>query len=164
MRFLTHPRNAGRLNLRCPAGCRRHHHQQRANQRSAAYYQTPEGKAKKKLLNARRSCPPASPECQPPTDSISHDDSPVAQPPDDQPPDDPALKIELRLEGVVLDLASVANSRMLPYVRMLVSLIEGLPCSQDEIVCLLQKAMRQHSIVYRTRTDYVLGFLHQHPP
>ena len=58
IRFLTHPRNAGRQNLRCPFGCRQHHRRQRSCQRSIAYYRTAAGKAKKKRLNARRQEPP----------------------------------------------------------------------------------------------------------
>ncbi len=73
-------------------------------------------------------------------------------------------KVKLRLEGVVLDESSLLNSRMLPYVRMVVSLIEGVELRCDEIVRLLRQAMRQHSIAYSRRVDYILGFLHQHPP
>ena len=73
-------------------------------------------------------------------------------------------KVELRLDGVVLDESSLLNSPMLPYVRMVVSLIEGVEFGCDEIVRLLRQAMRQHSIAYSRRVDYVLGFLHQHPP
>lgn len=54
IRFLTHPRNAGRIDLRCPFGCRDGHRRQRSGQRSVDYYQTPEGKRKKGRLNARR--------------------------------------------------------------------------------------------------------------
>jgi len=74
------------------------------------------------------------------------------------------VTIELRLAGVVLDESSLASSPMLPYVRMIVGLIEDVELSCREVVCLLRQAMRQHSIAHRNRTDYVLGFLHQHPP
>lgn len=53
--FLTDPRNAHRNDIDCPFGCRQTHRKQCAKQRSTAYYQTPEGKFKKKQLNARRS-------------------------------------------------------------------------------------------------------------
>ena len=52
--FLTHPRNAGRQDLRCPFGCREAHRKQRSTDRSVAYYATAEGKAKKKMQNGRR--------------------------------------------------------------------------------------------------------------
>jgi hypothetical protein len=72
--------------------------------------------------------------------------------------------VQLRLDGVVLNEASLLNSRMLPYVRMVVSLIEGIELSYPGLVQLLRQAMRQHSIAKRTRTEYVLRFLHEHPP
>lgn len=74
------------------------------------------------------------------------------------------MTVELRLEGVVLDESSLLNSPMLPYVRMVVSLIEGIELTSREVFHLLRQAMRQHSIAYSRRIDYVLGFLHQHPP
>jgi hypothetical protein len=52
--FLTHPRNAGRRDLRCPFGCREMHRRRSSTHRSVAYYQTPEGKQKKKLQNGKR--------------------------------------------------------------------------------------------------------------
>jgi hypothetical protein len=51
----THPRNAGRKDLGCPFGCREAHRRQNAIRRSTEYYQSPEGKEKKKHLNAARS-------------------------------------------------------------------------------------------------------------
>lgn len=53
---------------------------------------------------------------------------------------------------------------MLPYVCMIVRLIERIELSHQELVLLLRQAMRQHSIANRTRTEYVLRFLHEHPP
>jgi len=52
--FLTHPRNAGRRDLRCPFGCRKVHRKRNSTQRSVAYYRTAEGKEKKKLQNGKR--------------------------------------------------------------------------------------------------------------
>lgn len=52
--FLTHPRNAGRQDLRCPFGCRQTHRRQSSTKRSTQYYRTPEGKFKKQLQNGRR--------------------------------------------------------------------------------------------------------------
>jgi hypothetical protein len=53
---------------------------------------------------------------------------------------------------------------MLPYVRMVVRLIEGIAFSDQEMLHLLRRALRQHSMAYRRRSDYVLRFLHEHPP
>lgn len=52
--FLTHPRNAGRRDLRCPFGCRQAHRKQQSNLRSIAYYREAEHKEKKRALNAKR--------------------------------------------------------------------------------------------------------------
>jgi hypothetical protein len=52
--FLTHPRNAGRRDLRCPFGCRQAHRKRRSTERSVAYYATAEGKVKKKMQNGNR--------------------------------------------------------------------------------------------------------------
>jgi hypothetical protein len=112
---------------------------------------------KKKRLNARRSCR-SRPE-QKRTDTIEQ-----ATSPNQQLPDELSATVELRLDGVVLDESSLLKSRMLPYVRMVVSLIEGVELGGKEIVRLLRQAMRQHSIAYRRRSEYVVRFLHQHPP
>jgi hypothetical protein len=145
--------------LRCPFGCRRHHRLQHSHQRSTAYYQTAAGKRKKKRLNARRqrSTGPADRQSQPDLD-------PQGTWPNEPTADALQGKVELRLDGVVLDESSLLNSPMLPYMRMVVSLIEGVEFRCDEIVRLLRRAMRQHSIAYSRRIDYVLGFLHQYPP
>jgi hypothetical protein len=71
---------------------------------------------------------------------------------------------ELCLEGVVLRESSLGISPVLPYVRMLVSLIDGVEFSCQEIVRWLGEALRQHRIAPRPRREYVLRFLHQHPP
>jgi len=52
--FITHPRNSGRNDLRCPFGCREAHRKISSTKRSVRYYQTEEGKFKKKRLNDRR--------------------------------------------------------------------------------------------------------------
>lgn len=52
--FFTYPGNRTKSDLMCPFGCSDHHRKQASNKRAAAYYQTPEGKIKKKALNARR--------------------------------------------------------------------------------------------------------------
>ena len=58
--FLTDPRNAGRRDLGCPFGCSRAHRQRQSTRRSVAYYREPEGKVKKRGLNARRHKTPRS--------------------------------------------------------------------------------------------------------
>lgn len=160
IRFLTHPRCAGRVDLCCPFGCRQRHRRQRSNERSAAYYQTASGKRKKKRLNARRTCNTSPVVADEPRTEASEQ----ATSANEQLPDELSLKVELRLEGVVLRESTLLKSGMLPYVRMIVSLIEGIKLSCRGLVKLLRQALRQHSIAYQRRTEYVLCFLHQHPP
>lgn len=52
--FLTHPRNAGRRDLRCPFGCRAAHRRQDSTERSREYYQSKVGRVKKRALNGKR--------------------------------------------------------------------------------------------------------------
>jgi len=89
-------------------------------------------------------------------------ESPPQAPPAQQPPTD--APAELQLDGVVLDDSSLTNTPVLPYLRMMVSLIEGVPFAVEELLDLLRQGLRQHSIASRRRTDYVLRFLRQHPP
>ena len=167
IRFLTHPRNAGRRDLRCPFGCRDHHRRQQSSRRSTAFYQTTRGRRERKRLNVARLC---RSECatdgeqfqrvEEATSDVAIDEPCV----DDGLPLEMNLKPEFRLSGVVLDETSLENTSVFAYVRMIVNQIEGTKRSQNELVDLLRQSMRQHSIAKRTRTDYVLRFLHQHPP
>jgi len=59
--FLTDVRNAGRKDLGCPFGCGQAHRKGQSTRRSVAYYREPEGKVKKRDLNARRRKMPAPP-------------------------------------------------------------------------------------------------------
>lgn len=58
----------------------------------------------------------------------------------------------------------MVESPVLPYVRMVVSLIEGIQMSPNQLGNWLCQALRQHSMARRRRLDYVLAFLNQHPP
>ena len=188
IRFLTHRRNARRRDLGCPFGCREHRRRQSARQRSRTYYRTEPGRKKKwrrnlrrKLAGLRASSPspqvprlPSSPAAAPPTPvppsiptpppTPASSSTPIhslarAVPPDAVPP-----KIELRLEGVVLDESTVRTSPLLPYVLTVVNLLGGLRLKLRELVGLLLAVLRQRSMAQRRRRDYVLEYLHQHPP
>jgi len=74
------------------------------------------------------------------------------------------VTVEPRREGVVLDESSLAASPMLPYVRMVVSLIEGVRVTCCEVLDRLRQTLRQHSIGAHSGVDYLRGFLHPHPP
>lgn len=76
----------------------------------------------------------------------------------------PAENVTLPLEGFVLDERALVNSRILPYVQMVASLIEGRTIGREELITALRKSMRQRSIARRPRREYVLWYLNQHPP
>lgn len=169
IRFLTYPQNANRRDLRCPFGCRDHHRRECANRRSAVYCRTAKGKADKRQRNARRNrCEDTVAES--PQQDIPHQEPAVAKPPadgrpvDSPPVDELSVTVRLRVEGVVLDESSVANSSMLPYVRMVIRVLEGVRLTGEELVDLLRRTLRQRSIDDRPRIDKILSFLHQHPP
>jgi hypothetical protein len=143
--------------LRCPFGCRRHHRRQRSNERSTAYYQTPTGRWLKKQLNARRSLRSTDAGGEQPTKANEQGPSASETLADE-------LPLKLALEGVLLCESTLLRSPALPYVRMLASLIEGVEFTRRQIVRLLRRALRQHSIAYQSRTDYILRFLHYRPP
>lgn len=64
----------------------------------------------------------------------------------------------------MLDESTLKNSPLLPYVQVVVNRLEGLRLDFEELVELLQEAIRQHSFAWRRRVDYVVEYLHQHPP
>ncbi len=187
IRFFAHPRCAGRRDLRCPFGCRQHHHRQRANERSRKHYQSDAGKKNKKLLNGKRSqagkevenasprtvdAPSFLPEQSTPQDRC---DTPRVSSPDAASVSEPAAQevlelavpaenLTLALEGFVLDERALVNSRVLPYVQMVASVLEGRTISREELLAALRKSMRQRSMGRLPHREYVLRYLNQHPP
>jgi len=79
-------------------------------------------------------------------------------------PEEALRNLEISLDGLVLDGARVVHSPILPYVRMVVSLIVGKRISKRELFAWLLKIVSQRSIDQQTATRYVLPFLDQHPP
>ena len=53
---------------------------------------------------------------------------------------------------------------MLEYVRMLVSMIEARSVSRAEILEMLQRVLRQHSLGRRRKIDHAVIWLQEHPP
>jgi hypothetical protein len=144
--------------LRCPFGCRQYSRRQRSHQRSTAYYQTAEGKQKKKRLNARRN--PNLPSADDPQEDLGRQ----ALQPNESPADESPPAAELPEEAVVLDTSTLANSPMLPYVRMVIRLVDGVQLPCQEIVRLLREALRQHSFGDPRRKGYLRCCRQQHPP
>ena len=185
VRFFTHPRNAGRLDLRCPFGCRVHHRRQCGNARSRKHNQTDEGRANKKRLNtaARIKASQATPSDSAPTpleqssqltadspdadfaDAATVDESPSVDQSSSANTSSAILKhLTLHLDGFVLDEPTLVNSRILPYVRMIVSVFERRVISRDELIAALRRSIRQRSMGRSIRREYVLRYLNQHPP
>jgi hypothetical protein len=135
--FLTHPRNAGRTDLGCPFGCSQAHRKQRSSERSTAYYRTAPGREKKRIQNAKRRPGEAKAGSRKEVEKTSPD---------------------LELDGRIIDGGMVA------YVGVVTSLIEGREIPRDEIVAMLRRAVRQHSISREKRIDYVLRYLNENPP
>jgi hypothetical protein len=76
----------------------------------------------------------------------------------------PPEYVTLSPEGFVLDEPTLVNSRILPYVVMVASIIERRTLLREELIAALRKRMRQHRIRRRPRREYVLCYLNQHPP
>jgi hypothetical protein len=102
--------------------------------RSAAYYRDPIGKKKKQALNGKRA--------KPRSDGNRVTTCPAG------------------LEGG----SAGWNRLMLEYVRLLVSLIEARSVSPTEIVQMLQRVLRQHSLGRRRKIDHAVIWLQEHPP
>lgn len=134
--FLTHPRNAGRQDLRCPFGCREAHRKQASSKRSAAYYGDAEGKRKKREINQRRPrkyCPPK------PAPNPSRSRAPKRHRPR-------------------------WNPLLVEYVRMVVSLIEGRRISRGQVLGMLARNLRQHTMCRRRQIDQAVAWLNKVPP
>jgi len=104
--FLTHPRNAGRSDLRCPFGCREAHRKRRSTERSVAYYTTAEGKAKKKTQNGKR--------------------AQGGEPADAHPPVAGALPLPAGLVGYVAMVASLIEGRRVSEAEMRQRLVRAM--------------------------------------
>jgi len=50
------------------------------------------------------------------------------------------------------------------YVQRVVSVIEGRPVSREEILAMLAKEKRQHSMVRQRRMEQIIRSLHERPP
>ena len=142
--FLTDPRNAKRNDLGCPFGCREAHRKRSSTKRSVAYYRTRAGKFKKQLQNdkRRRVGQPAERESRPPEEK-----KPLGK----------------QMPGAPLEELGF-DAGMVSYLRMATTLIEGRRVSREEILEMLARALRQHSMEPRRRVDYCMWYLNRDPP
>ena len=134
--FLTHPRNAGRHDLRCPFGCREAHRKRASVQRSAAYYGDAAGKERKSKINQRRPRQYCAPE-----------------PPSERPRARRPKRRRVRW-----------NPLMVEHVRMVCSLIEGRRLSRPAVLRMLARNFRQHRMCRRRQIDQTVAWLNEAPP
>jgi hypothetical protein len=123
-----------------------------------AYYRTAAGKQKKKQLNGHRTSTARSGE-----GALSESNPPPSVGVGCEPEGLP-LPADLDLAGVVVEEATLTKSRLLPYVRLVVNLIEGLHLGLPEVLQQLRRNLRQHRMGWQNRADYVGDDLLQHPP
>jgi hypothetical protein len=119
--------------LRCPFGCSQAHRKEESKRRSLEYYQSPEGRKKKRELNARRSEKKGSEDC--PEVSSSGDE-----------------KSNQQESEILLDKVTVV------YIKGVTSLIEGREVGIDEILVILNNRMRQRSIDKQKRFIYAINY------
>jgi hypothetical protein len=87
-------------------------------------------------------------------------------------PDDPGLTDDfspteswsLELEGVVLTQQTLASSPVLSYLCGVIRVIERRTIAREELLQTLGESLRQRSLGVRSRREYVLSYLHEHPP
>jgi hypothetical protein len=121
--------------LRCPFGCRETHRKRQSTRRSIAYYRDAQGKKKKSDLNQRRAKLTAP---------GSQKTSPGA--------------------SVTKDSSAQWNEVMVEHVRMVCSWIEDRRVSRKEILEMLEKVLRQHTMCRRRKIDQAVSWLKEHPP
>lgn len=137
--FLTHPRNAGRRDLRCHFGCQESDQARKSVDRSTDYYRSEQGKAKKRELNARRDqgqsgkSPPIT------TDSRSNAAAQTAPLPAPALPMPPMVGTPLPVAGPANKPAEHAFSPLVSYLAMLLGLIELRSVMPREVVELLRQ-------------------------
>ena len=132
--FIAAACNAGRKGG-CPFGCADEHRRREWRRTSAEYYENPHGKKKKSDLNQRRKSKPI----------------PAAEPEPSTPAQVPGPGKEI-------------PSLLVSYVQRVVSAIERRRVSREEILAMLAKEKRQHSMVRQRRMEQIIRALHERPP
>ena len=118
----------------CPFGCAVEHRRREWRRTSAEYYQDPRGKRKKSEHNQRQ-----------------RDRRRSAPTPE---------KLAERLPEQKEEIPST----LVGYVQRVVSAIERRRVSREEILAMLAKEKRQHSVVRQRRIDQIMQSLHERPP
>ena len=106
---------------------------------------------KKKRQNGKRSGTPGS--STEPTASGAPEDPEEAETPTESDDSDRENAEDLEFD-----------EGMVEHIQMMTGLIEGREVSHDEVLEMLQRVMRQHSLAGEKRLDYVLRYLKENPP
>lgn len=144
--FLTHPRNAGRRDLRCAFGCKQEHRRKESIRRSIAYYQDEQGREYKRRQNQR----------QRGQVEILDGKTPSPSPPKAASCPCPAI--------IAQALPAAKDPEVVEHVRVVVSLIEDRPVSLEEIWQMLSRVLRQRSMPNRRPIDHAVAWLNANPP
>jgi hypothetical protein len=134
------------MDLRCAFGCKEIHRKRASTRRSVEYYRDSDGKKRRRIQNGNRTEQARA--ARAPEPEKRNDHSPAG---DDQAVNSPA------------NLGSW-RPPLVEHVRMVSSLIEGRRVSVEEILAMLAKVLRQHSIGRRRKIDHVIDWLHKNPP
>lgn len=162
--FLTHPRNAGRKDLRCPFGCSQAHRRKESIRRSTEYYRGEDGRKYKRRQNERqREKRQRRANAQPQSHILQNPPQPKGsgqpQSADLRPPPSAAgLPPQSQLSF------QPPPDRLLRYLRMVLSLIEERSVSRAEILEMLRRVLRQRSMCRRRRADHTVAWLNEQPP
>jgi hypothetical protein len=105
-----------------------------------AYYQDEEGRGKKSVINNRRRKLVPEPEA---AEALTASEAQVSE---------------------AMEASEEWKPEMVEHVRMVVSLIEGRWVGVEEILGMLDKKMRQHSIGRRGRIGHSVRRLNERPP
>jgi hypothetical protein len=177
--FIADPRNAERDDLGCPFGCAALHRRRRSKERSVRYNGSPVGKAKRHQRNEERRRAGSMPStleglegsAAAPREaghgSVASSAGPL---PRDLEVDDASSRPEA-LPAVTSGAVGSGPaepervefaSRMVDYIRAVVSLIEARRVSVAEVIEMLERTKRQHSLAREKRGDYVVRWLREH--
>ena len=139
--FLTDVRNSKRDDLRCPFGCREAHRKEKSNERSQEYYRSDVGRIKKRIQNEKRRVATAAA-------AVASISTATTVPSSDQ---------------QTPDSESCAPS-MISYLQVLVGLIESRRVMRAEILTLVARVLRQHSMARVRRVDHSVAWLNESSP
>jgi hypothetical protein len=135
----------------CPFGCRQAHRKESSTKRSTEYYRTDEGRAKKKALNEQRRGSQEQHGCN--VDQGGGDSNDT----DDEKSSGQDSKTACASEAARAP-ETVYDEVTVHYLQTLIGLIEGRWVSMDEILAMLEKIMRQHSMGKRKRFRYNFAY------